>query len=274
MSEKKFSMSEALSFGWNTMKDNIGFFIVLIITALLIEKIPGIIGNFAKDIPLVSLLLFFIGGLMGVVVQLGMIRVSLKFCDGKKGKVDDLFATFNLLLKFVAASVLYSIIFFSGMMLVVVFGVALTAEFGSGPTSFRFFFVLSLLLALLTAIWMIQFSLFPYFIVDREFGPVKALKASSSACKNVKFHLFLFGLLLGLINIAGFLVFVVGLFVTIPTSMVAYAYVYRTLAGREEVSKGEAVPDSGDGSQPAPETVPETVRQSDDKDFTGMDPES
>ncbi len=48
-----------------------------------------------------------------------------------------------------------------------------------------------------------------------------------------KWDLFLFGLLLGLINFVGALVFLIGLFATIPTTMVAYAYVYRHLAGRE-----------------------------------------
>ena len=60
-------------------------------------------------------------------------------------------------------------------------------------------------------------------------GPIEALKASSRATMGSKWDLFLFGLLLGLMNFAGVLLFLVGLFVTIPISMVACAYVYRRL---------------------------------------------
>jgi len=68
------------------------------------------------------------------------------------------------------------------------------------------------------------------FIVDRNMGPVQALKASAHATTSAKWHLFLFGILLGLINLAGALCFFIGLFATIPTSLVAYAHTYRQLS--------------------------------------------
>jgi uncharacterized membrane protein len=222
MNDKKFSIGEAIRFGWETMKGNIGFFIVLIIVAGLIENIPGTIGNFAKDFPLISLLLFFAGWLLGFVVQMGLIKVSLKFCDGIKGKLDDLLSSFNLLLNFIGASIVYSLIVFGGTLLLIVPGV----------------------------IWAIKFSLFPYFIVDKGMGPIEAIKASGNATTDEKMHLFLFGLALGGINIAGALVFIVGLFATIPTSMVAYAYVYRTLAGEADTPDEGPVQGPGDGSEP------------------------
>ncbi len=222
MSEQRFSTGEAIRFGWETMKGNIGFFIVLLIVAGLIENVPGTIGNFAKDFPLISFLLFFTGWLLGFVVQIGLIKVSLKFCDGIKGKLDDLLSGFNLLLSFIAASILYSLIVFGGALLLIVPGV----------------------------IWAIKFSLFPYFIVDKGMGPIEAIKASGNATTDEKLHLFLFGLALGGINVLGALVFFVGLFATIPTSMVAYAYVYRTLAGDAEIPGEGPVQGPGDGPEP------------------------
>jgi hypothetical protein len=70
-------------------------------------------------------------------------------------------------------------------------------------------------------------------------------------------HLFLFGLALGGINILGALVFFVGLFATIPTSMVAYAYVYRTLAGDAEIPDEGPEQEPGDGSEPDMAKAPE-----------------
>ncbi len=217
MGGERFSMGEAVRFGWETMKSNIGFFVGLLIVAFLIENLPGILSEFvAGDFPLIAGVLTLAGGILGLVVQMGLIKVSLKFCDGIKGQFDDLLSSFNLLLKFIAGSILYGLIVLGGMLLFIVPGI----------------------------IWGLKFSLFPYFIVDEGLGPINALKASSSATADTKWNLFLFGSLLGLINLAGALVFLVGLFATIPASMVAYAYVYRQLAGR-----GSTVKQLSPGSQ-------------------------
>jgi len=47
--------------------------------------------------------------------------------------------------------------------------------------------------------------------------------------------LFLFNLLLILINLLGAICLLIGLFVTIPTTMVAWAFVYRRLLAQTEI---------------------------------------
>jgi uncharacterized membrane protein len=221
MGASRFSMGEAVRFGWGTMKSNIGFFIGLLIIAFLIENLPGILAEFVKvDFPIIAALLSLAGGILGLVVQLGLIKISLKFCDGVKGQFDDLLSSFHLLLKFIGGAILYLLIILAGMLLFIIPGI----------------------------IWGIKYSLFPYFLVDNEMGPIEAIKASGAATDGAKWDLFLFGMLLGLINIAGALLFLVGLFVTIPLSMVAYSYVYRQLAGKTGSVSPSAEPDAGVGS--------------------------
>ena len=87
-----------------------------------------------------------------------------------------------------------------------------------------------LLLIIPGIIWAIGFQLAPYFVVDKGMDPLEALKKSWAATRGAKWNLFLFGLLLGLINMLGFLALMVGLLFTLPLSMVAMAYVYRKLA--------------------------------------------
>jgi len=200
-------MGEAVRFGWETMKKNIMFFIPLLVVAFLIKSIPGAIGKYAgAEFPIINYILMLTGWLLGYVVDMGLVKISLQFCDGIKGKLDDLLSSFDIVIPFIAASILYGLIIFSGMLLLVVPGI----------------------------IWGIKFSLYPYFIVEKKLGPIEALKASSRATKGAKWDLFLFILLLGLINLAGALVFLVGLFATIPTSMVAFAYVYHRLTKEPE----------------------------------------
>lgn len=218
--EKRFSMSQSIGFGWETMKANIGFFIGLLIVAFLIENIPGTLGKFVrKDFPFLSGVFYLAGWILSFVVQMGLIKVSLKFCDGVKGKLDDLLSSFDLLINFIAASILYALIIIGGFLLLIIPGI----------------------------IWTVKFSLFPYFIVERRLGPIAALKASSGATMGAKMDLFLFGLLLGLINLGGVLFLIVGLFATVPTSMVAHAFVYRELSA--VVPGGEASSTSSDTSE-------------------------
>ncbi|MBI5410244.1 MAG: hypothetical protein HZA14_12855 [Nitrospirae bacterium] len=210
MDGKKLSIGEAVKFGWAIMKDHIGFFLGLLTVAFLIENLPAIIANFVREaLPFISVTLYFASWVLGFVVQMGLIKIGLKFCDGIKGQLDDLLSSFNLLLTFIASSLVYALIMLGGFILFIVPGV----------------------------IWGVKFSLYSYFIVDKGLGPLEALKASGKATEGAKWDLFLLGGLLGLINLAGALFLLVGLFATIPTSLTAYAYAYRKLTGQAEGPK-------------------------------------
>ncbi len=214
MGHNQFSIKEAVRFGWDTMKVNIGFFIVLIIVAGLIQIIPRLMGDFVySEFPIIAIILYLTATVLEIVVSLGLIKVGVKFCDGIKGKLDDLLSSFNLVFSYFAASVVYLLIVFGGLLMFIVPGI----------------------------IWAIKYSLFAYYIVDEGLGPIEAIKASGKATKGAKFQLFLLGILLGLINLGGLLAFLVGLFATIPTSMVAFAHAYRQLAGKE-ISRVEKPP--------------------------------
>ena len=60
---------------------------------------------------------------------------------------------------------------------------------------------------------------------------MESLKASGELTYESKFDLFLLWIVLGLINMAGALCFLVGLFVTIPLTLMATVFIYRGLEG-------------------------------------------
>jgi uncharacterized membrane protein len=82
--------------------------------------------------------------------------------------------------------------------------------------------------------------MYGYVIVDRGLGPIDALKRSAAITHGARLALFGFAIVLMLLNIVGALALLIGLFVTIPISMVAMAYVYRKLDSQTAV-----VPTSG-----------------------------
>jgi len=218
MSAKRFIIKEAIRFGWDTMKANIGFFIGLLIVAFLIQVIPRAVGEvISGQFPIISVILYLTATVLEIVVSLGLLKVSINFCDGKKGKLDDLLSSFNLVLQYFAAALLYLLIVTAGTILFIVPGV----------------------------IWCIKYSLFPYFIVDKGMGPLEAIKASGKATADAKFQLFLFGLLLGLINLGGLLAFGIGLFASIPVTLLAYAFAYRQLSGKGKMFDEHSAPKGG-----------------------------
>jgi uncharacterized membrane protein len=74
-----------------------------------------------------------------------------------------------------------------------------------------------------------------FVVVDQRTDPIEALRKSSRLTDGVKGQLFWFGLLLIGVNLVGALALGVGLLVTIPTSFIAAAYVFRRLQQRADV---------------------------------------
>ncbi len=78
-------------------------------------------------------------------------------------------------------------------------------------------------------IWTYKYMFTGFLIVDKGLRPVEALRQSGVLTQGAKMDLCVFSLLLGAINVLGALALLVGLLWTIPTSIVATAYVYRRL---------------------------------------------
>jgi len=198
----KFIISEAVQFGWNTTKSNIGFFIGLLIVAGLIQYIPDIIATTIEaDAPFLSSIILIASYVLSMIVMMGLIKIFLRFCDGEKGGFSDLLSCYPLFFKYLVGSILYGLIVSLGLILLILPGI----------------------------IWAIKFYFFDYLIIDKGLGPIDALEKSSEITRGVKLDLFTFGILLGLLNLLGLLCLLVGLFVTIPVTMVATAFVYRKL---------------------------------------------
>lgn len=199
---KDFSIDEALKFGWNTMKTNFWFFFGILVVAWVVIYIPYIIGSLLRNTSFLFYLLFtLIGWAVQLMVSIGLIRISLKFCSGETPEFNDLFRFKGYFWRYLGGSLLLAIMVTVGFMLFIIPGV----------------------------IWAIMFQFYAFLIIDKNLGIMDSFKRSGEITKSVRWKLLGFGLLLTLINYIGLLVFLVGLFATIPTTMLAYAWVYRKL---------------------------------------------
>ncbi|MEK7502148.1 MAG: hypothetical protein AAB609_01320 [Patescibacteria group bacterium] len=149
----------------------------------------------------INLLWGLVSFAISIVVQVGFTKIILDLHDGKPLNFSHLYTLYPLALRFLGASILYGFIVAVGFILLIIPGV----------------------------IWALKFQFYSFLIVDKNIGIMDSLKKSSAMTEGIKMNLFLFAFLLVVINIAGALALIIGLFVTIPTTIMATVYVYRKL---------------------------------------------
>lgn len=200
----KFSITEALSFGWNTTRHNFGFLLKVMLVIVGINFVSQILPNIDPD-SMLLLLLVISGSIAGLILQLlidlGLMAICLKFVDNQTPVLKDLFSLHALLVKFFLASLLVGICVMLGFLLFIIPGV----------------------------IAALRLSFFGYLIVDQKLDAIAAIKKSWRITQGATGQLFLLALAAVILNILGVLALGIGLLVTIPTTMLASAYVYRKL---------------------------------------------
>jgi len=197
---KAFSIQEALLAGWTAFKGRAVFFIVLLSLVGVLSVAPQMVIQ-QIQINWLALSLGFVLLIFEYFLYAGLLKIILSVTDGRETRIGDLFSAGDVFVSYLLGSILFGLIMAVGILLLIVPGL----------------------------IFSVMFLFYGFFIVDKHMGPVEALKASAAITKGVRWQLFGFILILSLLNVAGALLLVVGLFVTVPVSWVAIAFVYRKL---------------------------------------------
>jgi uncharacterized membrane protein len=145
-----------------------------------------------------------------IALMLGFVHLALRAVDGELVRLRQLLEPLPLFFHYLLAAMLYTLIVAGGLLLLVVPGI----------------------------IWAVRYGAFAFVVVDRKLDPIAALRASARLTRGHTPRLLTFGLLLLGINVAGALAFGVGLFVTLPTTMIAAATGYRRLADAARLRLG------------------------------------
>jgi uncharacterized membrane protein len=224
MDGQAFSVSEALRFGWETLKRNLGPSLVISVVGMVAVLLVNGLSQASERYP--GLAMAF--GLLSQLVQIGVsfvwIRFALALHDGRAVTLRSLVPDAKALLDFVAVSILYGLIVFAGLLLLVVPGVYLAIRYG-----------------------------FATFVVADEHPPVlEALHRSSELTRGVRGRLFTLGLALVAINVMGAVVFGIGLLFTVPLSAFATTLVYRRLLAKARGAHASIPGDVGSAGLPTP----------------------
>ncbi len=205
MTKKKFLIDEAIQFGWQVMKKNFFFFVGILLFILAIQFVPMILESLINSesiaFSIVTLVFYLLLMLFSIILGMGVVKISLNFNDDKKNSFSTLFSQYKLFFIYLLATILYTIIVFLGFILFIIPGIY----------------------------FAIRLSFFEYLIVDKKMGIIESLKESWKLTKGNFWGLLAFMFIIVVINILGAFALLVGLFVSIPITWIAWAYIYRKL---------------------------------------------
>ena len=195
------SISESLRFGWNAFKKDawvyVGAAAVVLVVSFVINQVTAKLGDG---------ILAGLVGLVGAVLTwwffLGLMRMTLNSYAGLPVKFEMIFKeSGEVLWRYALASIMTAIIVIIGLVLLIVPGI----------------------------IAQIMLCLSAFLVLEKGMKPVEALKESRRMTKGKRWELFLFLLVLVIVNIVGAIPAGLGLLVTLPISLLALAHVYKNI---------------------------------------------
>lgn len=209
MAVTSFSPKEAIKFGWQIVKKNLVFFVVIELIVLFAGQIVSILEPSIREGENGGLILLLVN-LATMFVQaglsLGMVSIMLQAVTKKKLAYENLFSKFDpvLMLKYLIAGILYILTMIVGLLLFIIPGI----------------------------IFAVRLSFYPYVLVDKKTGPIEALKRSWEMTNGRVCKLLIYGLISFGVFLLGLLALAIGLLVAIPVISLGQAHIYRKLSTR------------------------------------------
>jgi hypothetical protein len=244
---KKINTGEIIKASWKMTSDNfLGLLgtLGIVVAINIILSVPNSIFENNKEMSLFVLVYSVAVSVFGVVIGMGLVRIILDVVSGQKIEFKKLFTTYKPFWKYLLSSILLSIIILTPLL--VIFGLGMAGFLILGKSSGAMvaigFFAIAAVAYLIYMSVRLAFN--RYFVIDRNSGPLEAIKLSYKATKGQVIELIIFQLALFGINLLGALLLFVGLLFTIPLTMVASAMVYRQLASNidpEQIATTEPV---------------------------------
>jgi uncharacterized membrane protein len=193
MKTQKFSIKNTLKESWSILKGQFGKFVLVSIILSVVSSGLGFLDGQSIVMSLVSFLLQTYIALIWVLIGIRSVeKKKLAFRSTIK-EID-----FSMFLNFLVLSFLVWLIVIAGTILLVAPGI----------------------------IFAVALQYAGYYMVDKNLGIRDSIKASWRGTKGSRWKLFLLIIVLFFINILGLLALGVGIFVTIPLSVLMMSHVY------------------------------------------------
>ena len=212
-----FSAGAAIRYGWETFKQRPWFFVgatlIILIASAVSEgvgsAIDAVVTGSAEE-PSILGALVNLG--LGTLISMGATAFFLVAHDNPEAADLSLLWHPQPFWKYLGMYLLVALVIAAGLILLIVPGI----------------------------IFALMFMFAPLIVIERELGPIDAMKESNRITRGHKWPLLGLLLLLVAVNLLGLLALGVGLLVSIPVSTLAFVHAYRSLSGRPETRPVDA----------------------------------
>jgi hypothetical protein len=254
-----FTIGLALRFGWETFKKRPWFFVlatlILVLAELLLELVAGAVAlTFAsseKELLIAFISTYFgLGIVVGTLAAMGWTAFFLAAHDNPETVTLRALWHPRPFWKFLGAGILFGLVVLAGFLvaILILFGGSLTLGL-----------IASVVALVAMVIFGLMFAFSPMIVIDRERGPIEAMRESNRITRGHRLRLLGLLLVFGVIsvltrgfdtvlgapspiNLLGALAVAAALFVLWPVATLALTHAYRVLSG------GAATPQPADAA--------------------------
>lgn len=203
MEERTIDLGSIYKYAFGQFKKYASFIIGITVTYTVLAVVPRVYfyltlpAEPTSDSQFLSLALTMVQVYLG----LGFTRIMLLLTDDHHTEISDLFNGFRMFISYFVATFLYGIAVAIGLILLVLPGIFVA----------------------------IRLQFYPYYIIEQGDNGFTALYKSYTDTENLTLELFLFGVTVLAANIAGALLFGVGVIFTYPLTTLAAVVIYKGL---------------------------------------------
>lgn len=248
---KKFSIKDALQYGYETTRAHLKFLGVVTAITLFVNigtrTLTHFVVNYLFELQspemlwtvkeVVFLLIpqyiayYIVVLFVPLFFNLGYLKVGLELFDQKKSDYAAFYSCAHLLLRAFWASFVYWLLIFIGAFPALALGPLAIKSVLWESIAYRILISSGLFLCAFLSIYAaITYLFYMLFIVDKNMDINNAFKRSAVITKGNKLQVFFFCLVVGGIEVLGALLLGVGLLFTTPIVLLATIYVYRKLS--------------------------------------------
>ncbi len=208
MEKRSIDLIQLFKYSYQQFKKYMSFVIGAMLTLFVLAYLPQIYfmmhapQNPTTESQVLSLILM----LVQAFLTLGFTKIILLLVQDKFVEVADMFNNFKIFLSYFVASFLYGIAIFLGILLLVLPGIFIA----------------------------IRFQFYPYFIIEEGVSSFTALQKSYNLSQNLTVELFLLGVVVITLNIAGILLLGIGIIFTYPLTSMATAVVFKGITEKAD----------------------------------------
>lgn len=204
----------------------VGVFGSWLLDTLVASSFTGVVALLATIVAAVSI--GFI--IYSKVLELGFKKIALQLIRGDDSSFEDIVVTVHQGVRYIVGVLLFNLLVVgipTGIVLLASTGT--TTDFLQVANTTAGSLVLAVVLGLGGYLALI-FHLFPFVLLDQNYGVVQSFHVAWSITEDAMFDLVIFYAVALLLNLIGVFVFMIGLLITVPITILAQAHVYQQLS--------------------------------------------